>query len=71
MSLGILSVWLTAVSIALRIVPGTQEELKIFLSEEYIIGYMYLSIRSVSEISLCALSSTLLSTFHLHNHPVR
>lgn len=32
---------------------------------------MYLSIRSVLEILLCALSSTLLSTFHLHNHPVR
>ena len=71
MSPGILSVWLTAVSTAVRIVPGISEELKMFFSDEYIIGYMYLSTRSVLEISLCALSSTLLSTFHLHNHPMR
>ena len=42
-----------------------------FFSDKYIIGCMYLSTRSVLEIALCALSSALLSTFHLHNHPVR
>lgn len=54
MSLGILSVWLTAVSTALRIVPGTSEELKMFFSEGYIIGYMYFSILlCVRDLAMC------------------